>query len=701
MPFPYQASATPVRTRKPLREREKDRDRDRERDKDARSTPSGSSKKHREASRSSNRSPVSSSSRPASLYTQTNVTLDQLPPLPRSETASPSPNRSSVLLTSTGPSYNSNSLSSSAQFTIPAALQPYLETDDDEEFEDAKTPQASSTARVEPYFDAALVKGPSGPTSTEKPPEPSPPTSADAVAKGPSPQTPPTSPGTLSRVNTRLSDPTPSLHHPRPYHIPVGSPTFTPVQPFLGAVTSEQYFPHSQSTPQYYPMPQITGHPMDMQGMPAQNFYQPYASPSQVQPPPFSPARNQLAREQSSASSRMSFSSDPFQAMGPMPMVPADMAIPPDTYNSSAVEGEDDAVLKRIQNAIPDLNLLLTRYRQTSGQLGEREVVLRQTEAEKTRVLEQKDVDIQRLTKDIHEALQKNTDENKRHGEEKDKLRLEIGNMTEKHHELQESLQAEKARRGEAEKALRTVRAEHTLLISELREEKGAMARNHEEWKAKALRESATKDEDFQMKEKLYIDHQQRQAQELEERLQAATAELTQKHAKDTAELTQKYDKDKEKSEMAWSLRNRELEDIHVRLRRDLKDAKEAHKKSLDDHVSRHGQEKDAWIRERDALLKDWESERAKMGQGSEELISQHQKEIKELQETWKSTEARLIAEVEDLTAGWKSDKDSFKATAATMQSTVAQLNNENSKLQRLADALEQVTDLRGRGDAF
>ncbi|KAL8776966.1 MAG: hypothetical protein Q9213_008063 [Squamulea squamosa] len=681
MPFPYQASATPVRTRKPLREREKDRDRDRERDRDARSTPSGSSKKHREASRSSNRSPLSSSSRPASLYTQTNVTLDQLPPLPRSETASPSSTRSSVFPTSTGPSYGSHSLSSSAHFTIPAALQQYLETDDDEEFEDAKTPQASSTAQVKPYFDAALVKGPSKPTSTQKPSEQSP--------------TP------LSRVNTRSSDPTPSLHHPKPHHIPVGSPTFTTAQPFFGPVTSEQYLPHSQTTPQYYPMPQITGHPMDMQGMPAQNFYQPYASPSQVQHPPFSPARNQLAREQSSASSRMSFSNDPFQAMGQMPMMPADMAVPTDNYNSSAIEGEDDAVLKRIQNAIPDLNLLLTRYRQTSGQLGEREVVLRQTEAEKTRVLEQKDVDIQRLTKDIHEALQKNTDENKRHGEEKDKLRLEIGNMTEKHHELQESLQAEKARRGEAEKALQTIRTEHTLLLSESQEEKRALTRDHEEWKAKALQESTAKDEEFQRKEKAYVDHQQRQAQELEGRLQAATAELKQKHAKDIAELTQKYTKDKDKSEMAWSLRNRELEDIHVRLRRDLNDAKDAHKKSLDDHVSRHGQEKDAWTREREALLKDWESERAKMGQGSKELISQHQKEIKELQQTWKSTEARLMAEVEDLTAGWKSDRESFKATAATMQSTVAQLNNENSKLQKLADALEQVTDLRGRGDAF
>ncbi|KAI4258852.1 MAG: hypothetical protein L6R42_004879, partial [Xanthoria sp. 1 TBL-2021] len=440
---------------------------------------------------------------------------------------------------------------------------------------------------------------------------------------------------------------------------------------------------------------------MDMQAMPPQNYYHPYGSPSQVPPPPFTQARNQLAREQSSTSSRMSFSGDPFQTMGQMPRMPAEQALQPDHFGASAVEGEDDAVLKRIQNAIPDLNLLLTRYRQTSGQLGERDIILRQTEAEKTRVLEQKDVDIQRLTKDMHVALQKNADENRRHGEEKDKLRLEIGNMTEKHHELQESLQAEKNGREATEKALQALRADHTRLVSISQEEKAAMTRDHEEWIAKERRKSTAKVEEFAMKEKEYIDHQQRQALELEERLKALTTELSQKHTREMTELTQRHAKEKEKSELASSLRKRELEDIHVRLQRDLNDTRDAHKKTLDDLVRQQEREREAWTRERENLLKDWESERAKTGQGSEQLISQHRNETKELQERSRSTEARLTAELEDLKARWKADKDNFKATAANMKSTVAQLNTENSKLQKFADALEQVTDLRGRGDAF
>ncbi|KAL9637865.1 MAG: hypothetical protein Q9204_001712 [Flavoplaca sp. TL-2023a] len=711
MPFPYQASATPVRTRKPFKDREKDRekdrdrDRDRDRDKDARSTPSGSSRKHREASRSSNRSPLPSSSRPASLYTQTNVTLDQLPSLQRSETASPPSSKSPTSGTSTAPSQSSNSLSSSAHFSIPASLQPYLETDDDNEFDDARTPQASSTAHVKPYFDADLVQAPSRPTSTQKPAAVSPTTSTTTstvpAAKAPSPQNPPTSPVALSRVSTRSSDPTPNLHHPSPFHIPLSSPTFAPAQSFFGPPPSEQYFTHPQQAPQYYPMAQPPGHSMDMQAMPPQNYYQSYGSPQQIQPPPFTQAMNPLARDQRSNSSRMSFSSDPFQPMGQASRMPTESALLTDHLCTGALEGEDDAVLKRIQNAIPDLSLLLTRYRQTSGQLGERETTWRQTEAEKNRVLEQKDIDIHRLTKDVHEAMQKNIDENKRHGEEKDKLRLEIGNMTEKHHELQESLQAEKKAKEDITHAFESLRAEHAHLISRSQEEKAAMTRAHEESKANLLKESTAKDKDLAMKEKEHSDHQQRQARESEERLQTLTAELCQKHVREMTEVTQKHAKEKEKSDLASSLRHRELDDIHTRLRRDLNDARETHKSTVDDLVRRHDQEREAWTGEREMLLKDWESERAKIGQGSEQLISEHQKEVKELRETWKSTEARLTAEIEKLKADWKADKDNFKAAVAGMRSTVDQLNTENNKLQKFADALEQVTDLRGRGDAF
>ncbi|KAL8993160.1 MAG: hypothetical protein Q9169_006557 [Polycauliona sp. 2 TL-2023] len=678
MPFPYQASAAPVRTRKPLKDRERDRekdrdrDRDRDRDKDARSTPSGSSRKHREASRSSNRSPLPSSSRPASLYTQTNVTLDQLPSLPRSETASPSSTKS-----------------------------PTSGTNDDENADDAKTPQASSAVQSKPYFDADLVHIPPRPTSTQKSLVSSPPTSTVTAAKAPSPQTVPTSPIALSRVSTRSSDPTPNLHHPRPFHIPISSPTFPPTQPFFGGPPNEQYFPHPQQAPPYYPMAQPPGHPMDMQAMAPQNYYQPYGSPQQVQPPPFTQAPNPLASHQRSTSSRMSFSSDPFQTMGQMPRMPAESALTPDHFGASALEGEEDAVLKRIQNAIPDLSLLLTRYRQTSGQLGEREVVLRQIEAEKTRVLEQKDFDIQRLTRDIHEALQKNADENKRHGEEKDKLRLEIGNMTEKHHELQENLQAERKAKDEISSALESLRVEHERLISRSQEEKIAMTRDHEQWRTKQLKEAAAKDEKLALKEKEFADYQQRKARELNERLETVASELSQKHDREMTELTQKYTKEKEKSDLASSLRHRELDDIHTRLRRDLNDTRDSHKQTMDELMRQHDQEQETWTRERETLFKDWEGERAKLGQGSEQLISEHQKEMKELQESSRSTEARLTAELEDLKANWQTDKDNLKATAASMRATVEQLDKENSKLQRFADALEQVTDLRGRGDAY
>ncbi|KAL8706768.1 MAG: hypothetical protein Q9201_000194 [Fulgogasparrea decipioides] len=696
MPFPYQNSATPVRTRKPLRERERDREKEKEKDKDkdSRSTTSSSSKKQREASRSSNRSPLPSSTRPASLYTQTNVTLDQLPALPRSETASPSSIRSPTLRASTGPPTSSAPLSSSTHPYTPAALQPYLETDD-EDFDDAATPQASSSLQNKPYFDPELVKGPSRPVSTQK-------TSAPAalVTEPPSPQQLPTLSPTLSRVNTQSSDSTPSLQHPRPYHIPASSPTFGSTLPLFGGPPSEPYYPPFPPGPQYFPMAQAPTQPMDLQSLPPQNFHQPYASPPQMHAS-FNPLRNPPAREQSTTSSRMSFSGEPPPAMGPMSMMPAEPGPISEPPAPNAPQGAEDDVFQRIQKAIPDLHLLLNRYRETSGQLGEREVTLRQSEAEKAKVLEQKDTYIETLRKEVHQASQEAKVENDRHAKEKDRLRLEIDNMTQKHNELQESLQMEKRTRGEAESTLQTVRAEHAHLVMQTQNEKTAMARDFEEWKAKAFQDYEAKEKEFKMKESHYVERLEQQMRELDAAVQAKAVELAQKH-----------EKDREKSERDWSLKKRELEDVSTRLRQDLTNAKDIHRKKDAEKDERHRQEKEGWDRERESMLKTWEDERTRIGQGSEELVSHLRKENDDMQKTWKSTEAslkkehsdsenRLQSEITRLKAAWDADRADFSKRTAELKATATKLNTENTKLQRLADAFEQVTDLRGREDTY
>ncbi|KAL8940354.1 MAG: hypothetical protein Q9211_002320 [Gyalolechia sp. 1 TL-2023] len=700
MPFPYQSSAVPVRTRKPLRGREKDREKDKERDKDTGSIASSSTRRRRDTSRSSNRSPLPTSSRPTSLYNQGNVTLDQLPPLPRSQTASPSSLRSPTLRPSTAATSSSAPLPASAQLYTPAALQPYLETDDDDDLDNAQTPQASATVQTKPYFDLELVQVSSQTEPTQTTPATSPPVLRDPVVKSPSPQEPPTSPLALSRVNTRSSDPTPHLQHPRPHHFPARSPAFTQPLPFFGGHPNEQYITPFPPAPPYFPMAQAPNHPLDLQPLPPHSFYQPYSSPPQMHAS-FNAVRSPPAREFSATSSTMNFSSDPPPAAGPMPAMPVGPGRPLDATALGAPKVEEDAVLQRIQSAIPDLHLLLNRYRETSGQLGERELTLRHTEAEKMNLLEQKDAYIERLTKERDEALYKNREENNKHAEEKDKLRLEIGNMTEKHNELHESLEAERTSRENIEKTVQSVQAQHAVLTARSQEEKAAMSRDHNDWKAQVSKDLEAKDEKVQRKEREYLDQLQRQTRESDALLRTRVTELAQHHDREKAML-----------ETNWARQRRDLENTQAKLGKDLDEARNTHAKIVKEHLEKHKHEKEAWMQERQSLTKDWQSQLAKMDHGSAELLSLHRKEMDDMQKSWKSTETRLRkehaeskselqAEVDRLKNGWDADKARFAQVSSDLKATASKLNTENSKLQKLADAIEQVTDLRGREDAY
>lgn len=373
----------------------------------------------------------------------------------------------------------------------------------------------------------------------------------------------------------------------------------------------------------------------------------------------------------------------------------------PESALTNAPKGEEDAVLQRIQSAIPDLHLLLNRYRETSGQLGERELTLRHTEAEKLKIMEQKDSYIERLAKERDEALHNHREENNKHAEEKSKMRLEIGNMTEQHNELHENLQTEKKVRENLENALHDSQAQYALLVAQHSSEKAALVHEHESLKSAMSNDLAVMEQGLRKKEGEFTERLQQQSRELEALFQSRIAELEQEHRKE-----------KEALESSWLKHRRELEDTNRKLRRDLDDTKSVQNKALDEHLKRYNQEKDDWVRERQSLMKDWENERAKAGQGSAELHAQYQKEKEEMQKNWKSSQSRvekehadaivkMQAELDRVKAGWDADKASFNKVKGELKATASKLNAENTKLQKLADAFEQVTDLRGREDAY
>ncbi len=210
----------------------------------------------------------------------------------------------------------------------------------------------------------------------------------------------------------------------------------------------------------------------------------------------------------------------------------------------------------RIQSAIPDLHLLLNRYRETSGQLGERELTLRHTEAEKMKIMEQKDSYIERLAKERDEAFHK-------HAEEKSKMRLEIGNMTEQHNELQENLQTERNSRESLERALQDLQAQYAMLVTQHSSEKSALVREHESLKSSMGKDLADMEQDLRRKEGEFAERLQQQSREMDALLQSRIAELALEHGKERGAL-----------ESSWLKHRRELEDHNKKLQRDLDDTK-------------------------------------------------------------------------------------------------------------------------------
>lgn len=692
MPFSHQPSAAPARPR-----RSKDKDGLRE----TRTTPSSSSSgKRAKESTSRNRTPPQSL-RPAqpSLYTQQNLTLDQLPPLPTSESGSPtacSPvfraNHSVLAHNPVTASTVATLASPATQFHTPAALQPYLEPEDDE-----------------PHWNTASQPG-APPTKNE--PSPVRPVSPNPVSEAPQPlislphRT--LSPKSAETALFRSASPPPSAPSPfwnQPHPGPgafdhtqafsqklsfVGSPPQFALTPqYLTGARDHYYAPPPYGGPHYMAMPPSAGVIPNIQPVPHSiPYYASYGSPQQTQPP-FQMMHNPSTRGRSS---RRSFSREPFPKDPQSLARPLEHLAQPGGSAVSNQTSEDDAVdlLQRIQSAIPDIHLLLDRYKETSSQLGARETLVRETEAQKAAALKQKEAHIEKLILEA-EAL------SSKHSAESSKLRLEIGNMEEKHKELQDHLLTEKKTRDELKAKNRTLQEEKQRGERALKDLRATLDRESAAWKEIS--------HGYTVQQKSLELDLQRVKQECEARV----------HAQET-KMKESWAHERAAHQAEWLKQKRDLEDSHSRLRRDWEMALESRQKAVDDSHRKHLQDKTAWDKERESLTRDWDQERSILGKGSEEqrrfLGAQYQKEKEELQKKWQSSQTRankqaeegqekVQKEIDRLKAGWDADKSKFAKATAELRNVVVKLKEDNTNLQKLTEAFGDITDLKSREDPF
>ena len=697
----------------------------RSKDKDKGGTPSSSShRRSKEPSRSRTQTPPRNSQvSSSSLYSQQNTTLDQLPPLPESGTASPGSATSPDLRGCRSITTIPLPLTLPSQLHTPAALQQYLETDEEDEEKltrstpslgadqtrkylsfrprstegfsqlldsQTATPLAANTQQASrapvdkqgsPSFFSQANKLPS-PTLTRLSPDTG---ESNSVSQTASP--PPLSASTSwDREYPGAGSPESSHAHPH-QHIPfiANSPSYSQVVPYYGPVANDPHYTSAYYKHHIGPVPPAppAGAMADLQSPP------PHAIPSY---PGFGPMHQPFPPNQGPPPPMFSPQSGDGFAMSPPPLA-GESVKTLDRTNSVANSIDDDAVdlLHRIQNAIPDLTDLMNRYRHTSNQLGARENIIKETEAQKAEkivALQQKEIYIGKLNKELEAA-------ERRHAADTSKLRLQIGNMEEKHKELHDGLQAhEKTKLG-----LETA-------VQALQNEKETLLRAHHEEKSNIQQE-------YDDRHKSLSDTLARERQQIEEKCQReANATLEAR----LAECDRLHSQGKAAFEASLARQKHEADAEHENHRQSLEKAVMEKKKDLEEARRRHSFDTHAWQSERAALLSDKESGHSAMLDRFEkekrDKEAEHQRELQQMRDTWEQEKvlmkkdaesgiAALKSEIEKVKVEREADQIKSNRLIAELEESARRIGEEKDQLSKVVESFGKVTDLRGRGDPF
>ena len=619
---------------------------------------SSSSRKYRDPSTSSSRTPVvPESSTQTSDPSQQNVNLDQLPELPESGPDSPSSVTSPMNRTVSNLSTSAAIASPTVQHLLPASVQPYLAPYCESVVDLSDSVSSQPTPRAETTKESPDPK-PADPKST--PPKPSSLISSSdtkvLVSKSSNESVKTALP--LSHSQPASSVREPQQKKPGPLKSEdskqdsrVKPPASAPL-PYGIAPSGEQFYHSPQLT--YLPAQQAIGPPPDHHAPTSQavSHYSEYGPPTNYHPPPVVPPE------------------------APQPPIP--------TYQghwdrgSVSIGGRPEdgtmALLHRISCAIPDLHTLMSLHHETSGMLEASQLHIRDQEARHAAEARQYEIRILQMERDLDSM-------SKDHSSEITRSRQDTRNLEKRCKELQHRLTAG----GKQNEALQ---AANETLVAEQKE----TGRKYQDYET-ALNEAFKRDKDRMVAE------QRTNQRAMQDELQAHTRIADANLSKRLAEERRAHEEETQVLEGRWTRQRRELEDRQAKLRRDLEDTLEAKQKVVDEERRAYLQAREGWDKERETLTRKWEEERSLLQKGSEEqrktMAMQHQREkesiLKQGSQSRNSSEAEecilgLQREIERLKTGWGADSFKFQKATAEFMNTAKTLNEQNSKLQKLTE---------------
>lgn len=355
---------------------------------------------------------------------------------------------------------------------------------------------------------------------------------------------------------------------------------------------------------------------------------------------------------------------------------------------TSAIEGNPADLLQRIQGAIPDLQSLLHHYKETSGQLSDKESKLQETEAQKSEAVRSRETQISQLSKELEDAKNK-------HHTECSRLRLELGNVEEKHKELQDNWAAEERTKVQLQASLQ----ESAKELEQLRKT----------WDD----EKATTKLAFVAREKKMLEDFTAKQQVIEENIQSReTLDMLRTQLNNEKKL---HAKEVESLRLSEERKRRELKEKHTgiveELQRNLNESKGAREESRNRHeeeissLKRDREELQlSRDKERAAILRDLDEQRKLTGQHQSEedrMRSDHQSALARARQQTEDDKANLLKKIGELKAERDRDRVQYAKALMQLKQTSANIEKENANLKRITEAFGEVTDLKSRGDPF
>jgi chromosome segregation ATPase len=194
-----------------------------------------------------------------------------------------------------------------------------------------------------------------------------------------------------------------------------------------------------------------------------------------------------------------------------------------DGHQPAPESAEQDELLSRISSAIPDLHLLLDKYKATHGELSLREHLRRRFEAQTAEIVRSKDDTITALISQLDEMARQRADESS-------KLKGRMAALELSYAQLKEQLQVAEARAKHAEEH----RKRAVLNNEELVEERALIIRKATEDKDKALKRL----------EKDLKDEFEQTIENLREEMETKLSEEVENHETEIEEIKEQHDSD-------------------------------------------------------------------------------------------------------------------------------------------------------------